>query len=672
MNGLGKYVPLPNSDLDLDKGILSGAIATDSNEIVQFCSSIYYALEGDENGVEIDLIRFGAMDVHAEVRWRTVDGSALAGVKYNAAEGVVTFAPGESVKTINIELIDDSTFSTTVEFRLELFNPSGCILGNYLKQCRVKIIDDDGFPTNRFKTEIQAGNLEEIPLSSLMFEFCKFNIGNRGVRWRTVATMLLDLTHNAYYFLTLQLNVYMVDVLFSREEESEEELFFTHPTRLFHRDWDPREQTAIVVGLLYVIPYVLVLLSDIAKLRLDLLGKASAVLQNSLFRKYLNYTEEVRSKAPPNAIEFAVLTECTEIVECGYMKIIALFRLTAKLLIVGVFVYRENRYSLIMMLVLPFMMLLWACARTGKMKRLVEATKQCELSVRDFTREMCTNYRIMADYNMRPMMGDKFSGLIQTYWANRLPFSIARQISLSFPTLLFTLALGILIVMAPALLAAQMSLGGFLTLISITQELGREFKEAYVELLEVLDCAAPLQQVIAYMMAETELPKRRELHIAARKTLQGFRARYAQEMFGSKIARFDLDSVPLMCDGLRFRYSTIAGPNQWLVNVEKLEVAQGTMVAIQGPHGGGKSTFMRIIAQIVPQTQGNFFVPTHLRVLHVANEPLILKASIWQNITFGCISEDPKRVRRILLRMELIEAAAMLDKELITAQNIIF
>merc|ERR1712176_145969 len=108
-------------------------------------------------------------------------------------------------------------------------------------------------------------------------------------------------------------------------------------------------------------------MGDIAKLNLDLLGSASTVLQNSLFRKYLNYNEKVRSQVPTHAIEFAVLTECVEIVQFGYTKIIALARLTVKLIIVGCFVYFENKDSIVMMIVFPLMMLVWACARTGQM-----------------------------------------------------------------------------------------------------------------------------------------------------------------------------------------------------------------------------------------------------------------------------------------------------------------
>merc|ERR1719162_1629739 len=35
------------------------------------------------------------------------------------------------------------------------------------------------------------------------------------------------------------------------------------------------------------------------------------------------------------------------------------------------------------------------------------------------------------------------------------------------------------------------------------------------------------------------------------------------------------------------------------------------------------------------------FVPSHLRVLHVASEPLFYAGSLFDNLTFGCQSGDP-------------------------------
>ena len=69
-----------------------------------------------------------------------------------------------------------------------------------------------------------------------------------------------------------------------------------------------------------------------------------------------------------------------------------------------------------------------------------------------------------------------------------------------------------------------------------------------------------------------------------------------------------------------------------------LTVLQGSMVAIElgGDHGGGRQTFLRLIAHELFPSKGEIFIPTHLRILHVSQEPLILDGSMLQNLTFGC------------------------------------
>lgn len=57
--------------------------------------------------IEISLSRKGTEEV--SVNWRTADDTALAGVDYIAASGVMIFRPGQTSKTINVNTIERST-----------------------------------------------------------------------------------------------------------------------------------------------------------------------------------------------------------------------------------------------------------------------------------------------------------------------------------------------------------------------------------------------------------------------------------------------------------------------------------------------------------------------------------------------------------------------------------
>ena len=57
------------------------------------------------------------------VDWATSDGTAVAGTDYTAASGTLTFAPGETRKTVTVTLLDDVHDEGTETFTLVLSNP---------------------------------------------------------------------------------------------------------------------------------------------------------------------------------------------------------------------------------------------------------------------------------------------------------------------------------------------------------------------------------------------------------------------------------------------------------------------------------------------------------------------------------------------------------------------
>jgi membrane-associated phospholipid phosphatase len=66
-----------------------------------------------------------AYDQPVTLSYRTVNGSAKSGADFVAKTGTLTFAPGETTKTITIEVIGDSKQEANETFYLELFGNSG-------------------------------------------------------------------------------------------------------------------------------------------------------------------------------------------------------------------------------------------------------------------------------------------------------------------------------------------------------------------------------------------------------------------------------------------------------------------------------------------------------------------------------------------------------------------
>ena len=74
----------------------------------------------------VQLSRASAAPV--SVDYRTVDGTATAGADYVAVEGTLTFAPGETEKTVYVTVLDDAHDEGTETFTLALSNAVGARL----------------------------------------------------------------------------------------------------------------------------------------------------------------------------------------------------------------------------------------------------------------------------------------------------------------------------------------------------------------------------------------------------------------------------------------------------------------------------------------------------------------------------------------------------------------
>merc|ERR1712096_337328 len=72
--------------------------------------------------------------------------------------------------------------------------------------------------------------------------------------------------------------------------------------------------------------------------------------------------------------------------------------------------------------------------------------------------------------------------------------------------------------------------------------------------------------------------------------------------------------------------------------------------------------------QLLP-TKGEVFVPTHLRVLQVSQDPMLVDLTLMENLTFGDARADRDRVIRIMRRLNLHEGKTKLMDKLDDKMN---
>ncbi|TRU25838.1 MAG: hypothetical protein EWV81_11255, partial [Microcystis aeruginosa Ma_SC_T_19800800_S464] len=95
----------------------------------------------------VTLTRTNGSDGAVSVRINLTNGTATAPSDYNNTPITVNFANGETAKTVNIPIIDDSVLETTETINLSLSNPSNGVTIGSQNSAIVNIIDNDFKPT---------------------------------------------------------------------------------------------------------------------------------------------------------------------------------------------------------------------------------------------------------------------------------------------------------------------------------------------------------------------------------------------------------------------------------------------------------------------------------------------------------------------------------------------
>jgi aryl-phospho-beta-D-glucosidase BglC (GH1 family) len=103
-------------------------------------------LEGDSGtgSLTFTVTMSGAASAPVSVTYATADGSARGGQDYAGASGILSFAAGESRKTVTIAVTGDRTAEANETFLLKLSQPHGAVLGDDTGIATIR--DDDAVP----------------------------------------------------------------------------------------------------------------------------------------------------------------------------------------------------------------------------------------------------------------------------------------------------------------------------------------------------------------------------------------------------------------------------------------------------------------------------------------------------------------------------------------------
>ncbi|CAE7242184.1 Abcb7 [Symbiodinium necroappetens] len=631
--------------------------------IVQFTTAIYF-VEEEEPDLTIDIMRLGSLKGDISVDWLTEDGSAKAGVRYEAAKGQIVMKDGEYRKQIKIKTIANDFWSPTLEFKVKLENPSGCSLGLFLKSCRVKVIDGDTFPSSMNRELLLQGEdgVRRIRMIRLLWEFWKLCFNQvKGVKTRTLVTLFLDQLRNARKLSVLLLNIYMVDVVFNTGDSTTQEQLMLAT----------RQETALLVGICLAAPMILMHVAALVKAKMDLKGHINLFLQRALFRKYMNYSEESRNDTPPATVQGAVLSDAGDAAE-SYMKLLELVSIVVQL---GIFIYftlMENPEALVFILLMPCCMVIYFIV-VGLIRGPRDLWKDTEDAMLFLVEEVCQRYRLVADYFQRPQMNDEFEKTSGELREGIVPDNMRDSNDEMFPKWLGPVFMAIYIALeANSVVEGRLSLGTFLATVGIMSEISDQFGEIYGIILELRLLHVAVVDLTVMFNSATDLKKQKDVNRKRREE-----SRKARDALFSgpsdpdtdpTTALYKTDLIPIRVDNMGYSLMNAEGDViKKLFKDVSVQVEQGKLIAVTGDHGSGKATLLRLLGGVIYPQEGLIFIPSHLRVLHVTQEALILNGTPWRNLIFGCpppAKVDPQRVRTILQMMGMKVTLGLIEEDL--------
>lgn len=621
--------------------------------IVQFSAFVYVAEESDGE-ISVDVLRLGDQSEASTVRWTTKDVTAKAGVTYEAASGMLHFGPDEGSKLITVKLLPNDTWSPVLDFAIEILAAGleNAELARYGSKARVKVADKDVFPSNEFValTDLQDEQspheqLQQFSKTRLFTEYCKLNFwSNSGVRSGTIKQLLLDQLHNLNKLKNLFLRVYLVDCILAHSF-AEDNLLLVHD----------RRTSLFLVTAAAMVPFAILHALDYLSLGWGIEGGSRLWIQSAVLRRYLNYSAESRSQIRHSDMDAALNHDASRIASEGYCEMLNMVAKHGTLFVLLVFQFTSpfvfgtpfRLTPIIPLVVFPVILLIFLWIRGPITERALGDESRAMSGIISNVEFTVSNFRLISDYSKRCAVVDKFREAAQEY--NGIACSQKKVMTnntyfckwVSQSLIALWVAVGGLEV-----LAGKLSFGLFLCDIQIFKTMGEITQQLYQSVINMQSIGPSLDGIVVLLNLPTDLHDRKVKQQQLREATSVMRSRI-QKNHATDIR---VDLLPIFLQDVTYSYVARdpdgRGPcRRVTVAVKgKIAIQQGTMVALIGSHGSGKSTRLKVLGgAILPGIDNldGFFIPSHLRVLHIDTEPMFIPGTLLDNLVFGVHEGDP-------------------------------
>jgi ABC-type multidrug transport system fused ATPase/permease subunit len=567
-------------------------------------------------------------------------------------------------------------------------------LGRYLYKCRIKVIDPDCFPTNKFENEIRSNDWPSIPMFSLLLEYFKFNFrSNPIVNKRSKHQLITDQMSNLYFILRLYIGKVVIDKIL-REWDNDMPTKGCDPGTLPFSDTGtrgyvffnsfvqcPEDPTVnsgkypllIMCSVIIIIPMFFIHVMEFREVYFKIGGTSRKTLQGNLVRKFLNYDESSRAQLGPSDLIMAMTRDTQSLVHDGYMQLFPLAQNLGKLAMMVAFqLFFKATYACIFCLLYPIVLGTWLACRNKITTRMSQEQDVAQNELVNYVTQIMTTYRLIGDYLKRPDAVEATEARVGAF-NKRMVASDSVNLNnryccqwLSLMCIASWFMFG-----GRLVIRGESELGMFVTNLQIFGDVGQAWTAIFNVMLKMQNALPYLQKIVRYMNLPIDLEKRMRVNRKRRTLGEEARKLARAEMQRQEAAgvcltgAFAADYVPISLIKVGYSYDTPQAIYKRMLTKDKAKdkndsddtldegqntqgslanctfsFGQGKLIALVGRPGDGKSTLMKILgSQIIPDS-GDFLIPPHLRALHISAQPTFFNDTLMNNLIYGVGPDD--------------------------------
>jgi ABC-type multidrug transport system fused ATPase/permease subunit len=633
--------------------------------------------------MELDVMRLGSDKSKVSCKFATEDGDGKAGLRYRAVQGELIFEPGETMRQVHIPIIASSLWSSTLEFKVVLSEAEGCELGRYLFECRVKVIDSAAFPSDFYGTELKNGEWETISTVRLIREYFKFNYKSSPlVRRRSIQQVVGDQLINLYTILQLYIGKLVLDKVLKVDGCPKGEGVFFDSLVACPESRAQKISLLCICAFVMVVPFTLVHYLDFRQVFFKLGGSSRKTIQGHLMRKFLNYDERVRCQLGSADLIMAMTRDTENVVHNGYMQCFPLIQTIGRLIMmVGLQLALKAYGGVFALLFYPAVLIPFLHFRGEYTVQLSTGVDHAQDNKMDYLSEVTHCFRLIADYMQRPRAVEMYEKKIGAYNSARTAHeAVCKNNAYVCLWMAQIITAGWFIVGGNQVITQGGEIGTFVLQLAVFNQVGAAWAKVFEVLLKIQESFPYLKKVCVLLNLPVDVEKRMRLNRRRRELGEKMRILARDRMNAKKDAdtagMFAADFVPISLKDARYTFRRPGDDGhrralrksaavdcsddaacECMDNIT-MDVEQGTLVALAGEPGSGKSTLMRMIGgQLIPDS-GDLLIPPHLRVLHISLQPIFFLDTLYENLRYGVSKKDvvdskPERVLEICRELKV-------------------